>query len=105
MTVNSGQRGNVTPPAAGSCTEGAREGVTNPRFRTDHSVESRSAQAIVRDLSRAGARDAKKARGLFHWLRRVIFHSGPEEPLRHDFNRMINVFGYGSCYLQTHPLS
>jgi len=25
--------------------------------------------------------------------------------MRHDFNLMINVFGYGSCYMQTHPLS
>ena len=35
----------------------------------------------------------------------MIYHSGPEEPLRHDFNLMVNVFGYGSCYMQTHPLS
>lgn len=80
-------------------------GVLDPHLRTDRSVDARSARTIVRDLVRPGMSDEEKALALFHWLRRVVYHSGPEEPLRHDFNLMVNVFGYGSCYLQTHPLS
>lgn len=68
-------------------------------------MDTRSARSIVRDLVRPGMTDEQKVLALFHWVRRVIYHSGPEEPLRHDFNRMVNVFGYGSCYMQTHPLS
>jgi hypothetical protein len=81
------------------------DSLVNPHFRTDRSVDSRSARTSVRDLIRPGMTNEEKALALFHWVRRVIFHSGPEEPMRHDFNKMINVFGYGSCYMQTHPLS
>jgi hypothetical protein len=80
-------------------------GVVDPHFRTDRSVDTRSTRTILRDLIRPGMTSEEKALALFHWVRRVIYHSGPEEPLRHDFNRMVNLFGYGSCYLQTHPLS
>ncbi len=80
-------------------------GVVDPHFRTDRSVDARSARTIVADLVRPAMSNEEKALAIFHWLRRVIYHSGPEEPMRHDFNKMINVFGYGSCYMQTHPLS
>jgi hypothetical protein len=80
-------------------------GVVEPHLRTDRSVDTRSTRTILRDLVRPEMTSEEKALALFHWVRRVIYHSGPEEPLRHDFNRMINVFGYGSCYMQTHPLS
>ncbi|KPK84622.1 MAG: hypothetical protein AMJ81_05110 [Phycisphaerae bacterium SM23_33] len=79
--------------------------VVNPHLATDRSVDTRSAKSIVRDLVNEDMTDEQKALALFHWLRRVIYHSGPEEPMRHDFNLMVNVFGYGSCYMQTHPLS
>lgn len=81
------------------------DSVADPHLRADRSVDTRSAKTIARDLIRANMTDEEKVLALFHWVRRVIFHSGPEEPLRHDFNKMINVFGYGSCYMQTHPLS
>jgi len=84
---------------------GLAAGVVDPHLRTDRSVDTRSAKTIVRDVVSADMTDEQKAVAVFNWLRRVIFHSGPEEPLRHDFNLMINVFGYGSCYMQTHPLS
>jgi hypothetical protein len=82
-----------------------RGGLVNPCLRTDRSVDARSAKTIVRDLVKPGMTEEEKVLAIFHWLRRVIYHSGPEEPMRHDFNKMINVFGYGSCYMQTHPLS
>jgi hypothetical protein len=90
----------VLPAAAA-----AAEGVVDPHVRTDRSVDTRSARTIIRDVVRPGMSDEEKVLALFHWVRRVIFHSGPEEPVRHDFNRMINGFGYGSCYMQTHPLA
>jgi hypothetical protein len=80
-------------------------GVVAPHVRTDRSADTRSARTIVRDLIRPEMTSEERALALFHWVRRVIYHSGPEERLRHDFNRMVNVFGYGSCYMQTHPLS
>ena len=80
-------------------------GVVDPHCGTDRSVDARSARTIVRDLVKPGMTNEQKALAVFHWLRRVIYHSGPEDPLRHDFNKMINIFGYGSCYQQTHPLS
>lgn len=79
--------------------------VVNPHIGTDRSIDTRSAKTIVRSLVKEGMTDETKALALFHWLRRVVYHSGPEEPMRHDFNKMINIFGYGSCYMQTHPLS
>ncbi|MCC6443434.1 MAG: hypothetical protein IT210_08255 [Armatimonadetes bacterium] len=79
--------------------------VENPSLTTDRAVDTRSARTIVASLVRPGMSDEEKVLTLFHWLRRVIYHSGPEEPLRHDFGWMVNVFGYGSCYMQTHPLS
>jgi len=96
--------------AAGGCGIGlfARPvagGVVDPHLKTDRSPDTRSARTIVADLVRNGQTDEAKAVAIFNWLRRVVFHSGPEEPMRHDFNLMINVFGYGSCYMQTHPLS
>jgi hypothetical protein len=81
------------------------ESLVNPHLRTDRSVDTRSARTIVRDLVRPEMTNEEKALALFHWVRRVIYHSGPEEPMRHDFNKMIHLFGYGSCYMQTHPLS
>ena len=79
--------------------------VVNPHVGTDRSVDTRSAKTIVRSLIKDGMSEEAKALAIFHWLRRALFHSGPEEPLRHDFNNMISIFGYGSCYMQTHPLS
>jgi hypothetical protein len=95
---------------AGACVpllflQFAVAGVVNPRLRTDRSVDTRSARTIVRALVKPGMTNEEEALAIFHWLRRVVYHSGPEEPMRHDFNKMINVFGYGSCYMQTHPLS
>ncbi len=78
--------------------------VFDPHFATDRSVDTRSAKTIVRGLIKPGMSKEEKALAIFHWLRRVIFHSGPEDPRKHDFNKMINVFGCGSCALQTHPL-
>jgi hypothetical protein len=91
--------------AADATSPGPLEGVVDPHLRLDRSVDTRSARTILRDLVRPGTTEEEKVLALFHWVRRVIFHSGPDEPMRHDFNRMINVFGYGSCYMQTHPLS
>lgn len=80
-------------------------GVNDPWLTTDKSVDTRSAQTIVAGLVRPEMTDEQKVLTLFNWLRRAVYHSGPEEPLRHDFNLMVSVFGYGSCYMQTHPLS
>lgn len=94
------------PIAAALCTALAPPaGVADPHLRTDRAVDTRSARTIVQSLIRPEMSDEQKVLALFHWVRRVIYHSGPEEPLRHDFNKMVNVFGYGSCYMQTHPLS
>ena len=67
-------------------------GVADPYVTTDRSVDTRSAKTIVRSLTAGEMTDEEKALAIFHWVRRVLFHSGKGS---HDFNKMINVYGYG----------
>lgn len=81
----------------------ARAQVVNPRVTTDSSIDTFSAQTVVRQITKPGMTDEQKCVACWKFMLEHFYHWTPvREPDTagdvRDFAKSINSYGYGPCF-------
>ena len=77
--------------------------VVNPRITTDSSIDTSSAEAVVKQILRPGMTDEQKAIACWRFMLDHFYHFyPPREPDTagdsRDFQKAINSYGFGPCF-------
>jgi len=81
----------------------ARAQVVNPRVTTDSSIDTFSAQTVVKQITKPGMTDEQKCVACWKFMLDHYYHWTPaREPDTpgdvRDFAKAINTYGYGPCF-------
>ena len=81
----------------------AKAQVINPRITTDSSIDTSSAEAVVKQILRPGMTDEEKAVACWRFMLDHFYHFyPPREPDTagdsRDFQKAINSYGFGPCF-------
>ena len=84
--------------------------VVNPRVTTDASIDTFSAETVVRQIVQPGMTDEQKAVACWRFMLDHFYHwTPPREPDTspdvRDFAKAINTYGYGPCFVAAPVLS
>jgi hypothetical protein len=84
--------------------------IVNPRITTDSSIDTSSAQAVVRQITNDKMTDQQKAIACWQFMLDHFYHwTPPKEPDTagdvRDFAKTINTYGYSPCFGNSPVLS
>ncbi|MHC4917178.1 MAG: hypothetical protein ACYTGB_16990, partial [Planctomycetota bacterium] len=77
--------------------------VVNPRVTTDSSVDTFSAETVVKQIVKPGMTDEQKAVACWKFMLGHYYHWTPAKEIDvstdvRDFAKAINTYGYGPCF-------
>jgi len=78
----------------------AAEPLQQVKVTTDRSVDTSSAESIVKDVIKPGMSDEQKVIALLEWFERSVYHRPTPNEVRQNQHKVINVYGGVVCGTQ-----
>ncbi len=80
--------------------------VVNPRLTSDFSIDTSSAESVVRQIIKPGMSDEEKVLACWRFMLDHFYHWHPPQEDSvpgevHDFAKAMNSYGYGPCFVNT----